>query len=580
MNILIDTTAFYNRAKDSRWMTQWQQLLSNQDEHHYYFINFNPDISIYDLIDHMPHVTEQTFRITKHDSLHKNRVFINIIKHVFLRFIFDVDIDVYYLLPTTHHFILNQLNFTDLLQEHKITTINKWSQINTQKTSSPLIKPKKTIAIFTPLPPTKSGISYYSLNLIKSLSDTYQITIFINQKTVDKQSLNINHVNVLNHKMFHQMAEAFDTIIYHIGNHALHEYMIPYLQNHPGIVVLHDHNLHDLAWQISLRSNNLSLYEAILKEDYSLSEATQYIDTVKEHGIIDKNTYPVNGFILKHATKIIVHSHYIKRILLEKRLHYPIYHVYSPTAIHPLKNNQSTKHQHGFKSTDFIISTFGYGTEAKRLLPILKAFHRLSSNDHSLKLMIVGAIASPLKKKILHYINTHQLTPHVYLQGFVSSTEYDSLIQISDICLNLRYPYFGETSASLMRLFGHGKCTIITDIGAFKDIPSDVAYKLPIPKYQSELDEINLIYNALKHLKSTPKRIEKYEQACHQYAKEFLAIDKVTNQYINVINAHPSNQLINNNTLNELFHTFDFKRLSKEDIHDLSKLIAYALGTF
>jgi hypothetical protein len=131
-----------------------------------------------------------------------------------------------------------------------------------------------------------------------------------------------------------------------------------------------------------------------------------------------------------------------------------------------------------------------------------------------------------------------------------------------------------------MRLFGHGKCTIITDIGAFKDIPSDVAYKLPIPKYQSELDEINLIYNALKHLKSTPKRIEKYEQACHQYAKEFLAIDKVTNQYINVINAHPSNQLINNNTLNELFHTFDFKRLSKEDIHDLSKLIAYALGTF
>lgn len=41
----------------------------------------------------------------------------------------------------------------------------------------------------------------------------------------------------------------------------------------------------------------------------------------------------------------------------------------------------------------------------------------------------------------------------------------------ADVCVNLRYPYNGESSASFMRLLGKGKCTIVNRIGSFAEVP-------------------------------------------------------------------------------------------------------------
>lgn len=56
------------------------------------------------------------------------------------------------------------------------------------------------------------------------------------------------------------------------------------------------------------------------------------------------------------------------------------------------------------------------------------------------------------------------------------------------MCVNLRYPTQGENSASLLKILGHGKPVIATDIGSFSEFPDEVVYK--IGYVESEVDEI------------------------------------------------------------------------------------------
>ena len=63
----------------------------------------------------------------------------------------------------------------------------------------------------------------------------------------------------------------------------------------------------------------------------------------------------------------------------------------------------------------------------------------------------------------------------VTITGYVERSVFEDYVAAADICLNLRHPTAGETSASLLRLLGAGKPTLVTASGAFCALPPDVA---------------------------------------------------------------------------------------------------------
>ena len=91
-------------------------------------------------------------------------------------------------------------------------------------------------------------------------------------------------------------------------------------------------------------------------------------------------------------------------------------------------------------------------------------------------------------------IRTLGLREHVRVLGFAPIEKFVEYIGACDIVLNLRYPTVGETSGSLQRALGLGKAVIVSDVGAFAELPDDVCLKVPTAPDRAQEEE-DLISN-------------------------------------------------------------------------------------
>src|SRR4051812_9359194 len=94
------------------------------------------------------------------------------------------------------------------------------------------------VAFFSPLPPARSGIADYSEALIEQLRDRVDLQVFESAaKTFDA-----------------------DIAVYQIGNNGFHDFAYETALKHPGVVVLHESNLHHLIADITIRRGDWDAY--------------------------------------------------------------------------------------------------------------------------------------------------------------------------------------------------------------------------------------------------------------------------------------------------------------------------------
>lgn len=104
----------------------------------------------------------------------------------------------------------------------------------------------------------------------------------------------------------------------------------------------------------------------------------------------------------------------------------------------------------------------------------------------------------------------------------------------ADICLNLRYPYMGESSGTLARLVGLGKCCIVNDIGSFAELPDNACIKLPSVDLMTEKEEVDRIYAAMKYAMDYENR-KRIGHNAYKYAEDNLDIHIIGKMYRDVI---------------------------------------------
>nr|MCR5215933.1 hypothetical protein [Lachnospiraceae bacterium] len=105
-------------------------------------------------------------------------------------------------------------------------------------------KPKLLYA--SPLPPVRSGISEYSIQLVQALATQYDITLYTEQTDLAKEEICAGKYPVLypGDPLFW---DDYDVKMYHIGNnYDVHSYIYEAAMMHPGVVVLHDTNIYYL----------------------------------------------------------------------------------------------------------------------------------------------------------------------------------------------------------------------------------------------------------------------------------------------------------------------------------------------
>ena len=366
------------------------------------------------------------------------------------------------------------------------------------------------VAFFSPLPPARSGIADYSEALIASLRPLTELEIF----SSGTQSFD---------------PTRFDVPLYQVGNNAYHDFVYETALRHPGVVVMHESNLHHLITDLTIRRKD---WDAYIREcEYNGgAPARAFAERVRKLEIgPDYEGLPMTRRLLESARGVIVHSHFMETEIRAAGYTGPVA-VIPHGAWIPAADRNGFRQKLGLDEVTPLIGIFGYLKPYKRIAESLRAFRRLVRLAPNARMILVGEPHAEFPLEAL--IRGMGLSGHVRILGFAPIDDFVGYLAACDIILNLRFPTVGESSGTLLRSLGLGKAVLVSEIGSFAEFPEDVCLKVPV-----DAREEDLIFEYLNLLVSRPE----VSQALGQRARDYVAQEcnwaTVSRQYADFMQA-------------------------------------------
>jgi glycosyltransferase involved in cell wall biosynthesis len=330
------------------------------------------------------------------------------------------------------------------------------------------------LAWFTPLPPARSGIAQYSLELLPGLSSAHEIDVFVDQCPDDGPISSAAGMRVLGAHDFiwTHLQRPYDLIVYQMGNGPCHDYMWAYLTRYPGLVVLHDGVLHHARAKCLLRQGQSQDYLAELR--YCHPNAKAGLGELGIAGWLGSLSYllPLRKVVVETARLILVHNHWLAREIRDEipGTRVEVIEMGVPTPETPRDSGQIVRARHRIPSDSVLFAAFGQLAPEKRIAQILRALKSLAATVPNAHLLLVGGAVD-------HYdaqadAASLGLGDRVTVSGFVADNELPLYVAAADVCLCLRWPSSGETSAAWLRCLAAGQSTVITDLAHTVDIPA------------------------------------------------------------------------------------------------------------
>jgi glycosyltransferase involved in cell wall biosynthesis/SAM-dependent methyltransferase len=365
-------------------------------------------------------------------------------------------------------------------------------------------------AFFSPLPPARSGIADYSEALIESLRHLLDLEVFSSAA-----------------QMFDPA--RFDVAIYHVGNNGYHGFVYETALRHPGVVVMHESNLHHLIADLTIRRGD---WDAYVREcEYCGGEpARAYAERVRKLEVgPDYEGVRMTRRLLESARGVVVHSHFMEAEIRAAGYSGPIA-VIPHGAWIPEADRNAWRYKLGLDEITPLVGIFGYLKPYKRIAESLRAFRRLIRLVPNARMILVGEPHPEFP--IEPMIRTMGLSAHVRILGFAPIEDFVGYLGACDIVLNLRYPTVGESSGTLLRALGLGKAVMVSEIGSFAEFPEDVCLKVPVGA-----GEEDLIFEYLNLLVSRPEVAQALGARARDYVAQECNWATVARQYAEFLEA-------------------------------------------
>src|SRR6266540_3114326 len=296
------------------------------------------------------------------------------------------------------------------------------------------------IAWFSPMPPGRSGIAAYSAEILPLLRARYDaIDVFVERDAHGNEASLFNaHDFVWKHRR-----RPYDLTIFQMGNASCHDYMWAYLFNYPGIVVLHDAQLHQA------RAQYLTRWRA-RRDDYLAEFHANHPDAPEEIGYLvyaglGESLYhhwPLIRLVVESARLTVVHNDRVRRDLAAS---YPAATVDTirmgvaegdggrlrGTEVArgdggPLGGRRSMLERRGIPADAVVITAFGGVTPEKRIGPLLRALAAVRTRHPRLHLLVAGDAAEHLAVSVDIVDEDHSL--HLALDRLASDDKRRALL--------------------------------------------------------------------------------------------------------------------------------------------------------
>jgi glycosyltransferase involved in cell wall biosynthesis len=374
------------------------------------------------------------------------------------------------------------------------------------------------IAVFSPITPRMSGIAEYTEQLLLHLGEECGADIFIEDYKP------AHHAVREKFACYHYSAfvrrharRPYRSIIYQLGNNALHAYMLPFIEHYPGIVVLHDYSLLGLYRLLAQKFGEAYSCKLRFKHEYPDADSNCW-DHLQSLDTLSHFDFPMTHTLLRYSRRIVTHSRWLSSQLEEIAGLPPIEVVPMGAAFNHVLADRPGKaelrRRYYLPEDAFVIVSMGVINRLKRLMEVVKAFRDFQLEHRNSYFVLIGPAEPDLLQQMNRFLAQTGIKHCVRFLGHRETSELYDVLALSDVCVNLRYPSMGESSATLMAILAMGRPALVTPIAQFSEFPDWVCWKVGLgPQEHRQLIEY------FRKLQQSPETGEELGRRAQEFAR-------------------------------------------------------------
>jgi glycosyltransferase involved in cell wall biosynthesis len=333
------------------------------------------------------------------------------------------------------------------------------------------------LAVWSPLPPSPSGIADYVQEQLPQLARTFEL-IPVGEEPGDGRP------------------EA-DLDLYHLGNSPAHAYVYRAALARPGVVLLHDWSLHHLVLAETVERGDISTYLREMRRAHG--ETGTFVGRQVARalgGDLLPALFPLNDRILEGSLGVVGLTRYVAeraQLRLPERpvLHLP-HHLSLP--LDPLPSRAEARRALGLPADALLVTAPGLATVSKRIEPALRAAGALLPRHPSLRLVVAGDADRRLP--LADWAREAGLAGALVVTGRLALPDFVRHLVAADVILALRFPTHGEMSGALVRALGVGRPVLVTaGTPASEEFPEGVV--IPVDPGVHERAELTALLDRL-----------------------------------------------------------------------------------
>lgn len=331
------------------------------------------------------------------------------------------------------------------------------------------------VACFSPVRPVKSGIAHYTSELLPLLADRYGFDLFVDGPPEQFASPD-SRVRLFNAYDFiwKNLEHPYDLVIYQLGNAPCHDYMWAYVARYPGLVVLHDGQLHHARGRMLLQRLQPRRDEYRQEFRFDHPDANPDLAELGAVGLLGSLTYlyPMLRSVVESSRSVLVHNHWLAEQIREAHpgSRVDVVEMGVPASGARVDAHRQVRSRHHIAENAVVFTAFGKVTPEKRLRETLRALAAVVESVAHGHLLIAGEMVEGYD--LQSEANTLGIADRITFAGYVADEDIDDYLAATDVCLCMRWPTSRETSASWLRCLAAGKPTISTDLVHTVDVPT------------------------------------------------------------------------------------------------------------
>lgn len=380
---------------------------------------------------------------------------------------------------------------------HALRTLRSQQPTDSRQTGA-----RPRLAFVSPLPPERTGIATYAVELLAELSHHFEIELVVAQPEVNLPPA-LAHLPIRQAGWFFEHGSQYDQVLYQLGNSPFHSHMFSLLERYPGVVVLHDFFLGGALMHAQMSGADPRAWGEALLYSHGYA-AVRDSQSTGGHGQAHKD-WPASLRVLDNATRTIVHSQHARRLAVEwfgpeaARNIDVIPHPRTPPPVH---GRAAARAALGIPADCFLVCSFGFVAPNKLTHELLRAWIGSSLHrDRNCALVLAGANHdSPYGVEVEALIRGAGPDANIRIAGWLDDADYRQYLQAADVGVQLRTNAHGESSGALLDCMNYGLPTIVNANGSMAEFPPDAVWRLP------DAFEVAELGAALETLRCDPAR--------------------------------------------------------------------------